>query len=183
MLFAGFAMRFPRPCSGVLGDHGTWLTPPAGTLHTLRAEAFSPASSDGDLGLDTSPDPDTRAADFYACRAVRAAFTPLLAAARHMSPAGSWLPVPSFRSPLQPRRVVARWTCMRRSQALPRAIEVELPAADTWTSPRSSRAGAGDPVAAAGADPDAVAQSYWHVHAQDKSAWTQEMDIRSPSFM
>jgi len=51
-------------------------------------------------------------------------------------------------------------------------------------SPRSSRAGgAGDPVsaAAAGADPDAVAQSYWHVHAQDKSAWTQELDIRSPS--
>ncbi|XP_062195091.1 uncharacterized protein LOC133898419 [Phragmites australis] len=47
-------------------------------------------------------------------------------------------------------------------------------------SPRSSRAGAGD---TAGADPDAVAQSYWHVHAQDKSAWTQEMDIRSPSFM
>lgn len=46
---------------------------------------------------------------------------------------------------------------------------------------RSSRAG-GD-TAGAGADPDAVAQSYWHVHAQDKSAWTQEMDIRSPSFM
>jgi hypothetical protein len=45
----------------------------------------------------------------------------------------------------------------------------------------SSRAGAGGE--AAGADPDAVAQSYWHVHAQDKSAWTQEMDIRSPSFM
>jgi len=36
-------------------------------------------------------------------------------------------------------------------------------------------------AAAAGADPDAVAQSYWHVHAQDKSAWTQELDIRSPS--
>ncbi|CAL5013005.1 unnamed protein product [Urochloa decumbens] len=51
-------------------------------------------------------------------------------------------------------------------------------------SPRSSRAGAGDQAAAAGgADPDAVAQSYWHVHAQDKSAWTQEMDIRSPSSM
>jgi hypothetical protein len=43
-----------------------------------------------------------------------------------------------------------------------------------------ARAGAAD---AAGADPDAVAQSYWHVHAQDKSAWTQEMDVRSPSFM
>ncbi|CAL5005734.1 unnamed protein product [Urochloa decumbens] len=51
-------------------------------------------------------------------------------------------------------------------------------------SPRSSsRAGGGDQTAAAGADPDAVAQSYWHVHAQDKSAWTQEMDIRSPSSM
>ena len=49
-------------------------------------------------------------------------------------------------------------------------------------SPRSGRAGgAADTAAAAGADPDAVAQSYWHVHAQDKSAWTQELDIRSPS--
>ncbi|GJN15954.1 hypothetical protein PR202_gb02903 [Eleusine coracana subsp. coracana] len=46
----------------------------------------------------------------------------------------------------------------------------------------SSKAGGGGGDAA-GADPDAVAQSYWHVHAQDKSAWTQEMDIRSPSFM
>lgn len=45
-------------------------------------------------------------------------------------------------------------------------------------SPRG-KAGAGD---TAGVDPDAVAQSYWHVHTQDKSAWTQEMDIRSPSF-
>ncbi|PAN35818.1 hypothetical protein PAHAL_6G236700 [Panicum hallii] len=50
-------------------------------------------------------------------------------------------------------------------------------------SPRSSKAGGGGDAAAAaaGADPDAVAKSYWHVHAQDKSAWTQEMDIRSPS--
>ncbi|CAO2191795.1 unnamed protein product [Urochloa humidicola] len=50
-------------------------------------------------------------------------------------------------------------------------------------SPRSSRAGGAGDQAAAGADPDAVAQSYWHIHAQDKSAWTQEMDIRSPSSM
>ncbi|WVZ92505.1 hypothetical protein U9M48_038562 [Paspalum notatum var. saurae] len=50
---------------------------------------------------------------------------------------------------------------------------------------RSSKAAAAAAGGAdtAGADPDAVAQSYWHVHAQDKSAWTQEMDIRSPSFM
>ncbi|KAL5221621.1 hypothetical protein ABZP36_026334 [Zizania latifolia] len=49
-------------------------------------------------------------------------------------------------------------------------------------SPRG-KAGAGTGETSAGADPDAVAQSYWHVHAQDKSAWTQEMDIRSPSLM
>lgn len=46
-----------------------------------------------------------------------------------------------------------------------------------------SQRGNNNQAGAAGADPDAVAQSYWHVHAQDKSAWTQEMDIRSPSFM
>uniref|UniRef100_A0ACD6AHX4 Uncharacterized protein n=1 Tax=Avena sativa TaxID=4498 RepID=A0ACD6AHX4_AVESA len=46
------------------------------------------------------------------------------------------------------------------------------------------KTGAADTAGAgAGADPDAVAQSYCHVHAQDKSAWTLEMDIRSPSFM
>lgn len=30
-------------------------------------------------------------------------------------------------------------------------------------------------------DPDAVAQSYWQLHVQDKNAWTQEMDLRSSS--
>ncbi|XP_052165867.1 uncharacterized protein LOC127782638 [Oryza glaberrima] len=50
--------------------------------------------------------------------------------------------------------------------------------------PRSGRGGCGGEAASAsGADPDAVAQSYWHVHAQDRSAWTQEMDIRSASLM
>jgi NAD(P)-dependent dehydrogenase (short-subunit alcohol dehydrogenase family) len=50
--------------------------------------------------------------------------------------------------------------------------------------PRSGRGRCGGETASsAGADPDAVAQSYWHVHAQDRSAWTQEMDIRSPSLM
>lgn len=27
-------------------------------------------------------------------------------------------------------------------------------------------------------DPDAVAQTYWHLHIQDRSAWTQEIDLR-----
>ncbi|RDX80622.1 Estradiol 17-beta-dehydrogenase 1, partial [Mucuna pruriens] len=28
-------------------------------------------------------------------------------------------------------------------------------------------------------DPDAVAQTYWQLHVQDRTAWTQEMDLRS----
>ncbi|ESW28816.1 hypothetical protein PHAVU_002G020600 [Phaseolus vulgaris] len=28
-------------------------------------------------------------------------------------------------------------------------------------------------------DPDAVAQTFWHLHIQDRTAWTQEMDLRS----
>ncbi|CAL9115611.1 unnamed protein product [Musa acuminata var. zebrina] len=28
-------------------------------------------------------------------------------------------------------------------------------------------------------DPDAVAQTYWHIHVQEKGAWTQEMDLRA----
>ncbi|CAI9780765.1 unnamed protein product [Fraxinus pennsylvanica] len=27
-------------------------------------------------------------------------------------------------------------------------------------------------------DPDAVAQTYWHLHIQDRSVWTQEIDLR-----
>ncbi|WOK96215.1 hypothetical protein Cni_G04922 [Canna indica] len=30
-------------------------------------------------------------------------------------------------------------------------------------------------------DPDALAQTYWHIHVQDKGAWTQEIDLRSSS--
>jgi len=30
-------------------------------------------------------------------------------------------------------------------------------------------------------DPDALAQTFWHLHVQDRNAWTQEMDLRSPS--
>ncbi|RRT83991.1 hypothetical protein B296_00004149, partial [Ensete ventricosum] len=28
-------------------------------------------------------------------------------------------------------------------------------------------------------DPDAVAQTYWNIHVQEKGAWTQEMDLRA----
>jgi hypothetical protein len=27
-------------------------------------------------------------------------------------------------------------------------------------------------------DPDAVADAYWHLHTQHKTAWTHEMDLR-----
>lgn len=26
-------------------------------------------------------------------------------------------------------------------------------------------------------DPDALAQTYWHLHIQDRAAWTQEIDL------
>jgi hypothetical protein len=26
--------------------------------------------------------------------------------------------------------------------------------------------------------PDAIAETYWHLHTQDPSAWTQEIDLR-----
>lgn len=26
-------------------------------------------------------------------------------------------------------------------------------------------------------DPDVLAQTYWHLHVQDRSAWTQEIDL------
>ncbi|KAK2357171.1 very-long-chain 3-oxoacyl-CoA reductase [Trifolium repens] len=31
-------------------------------------------------------------------------------------------------------------------------------------------------------DPNALAQTYWHLHVQDRNAWTQEMDVRSSIF-
>ncbi|CAL9772025.1 unnamed protein product [Musa acuminata subsp. burmannicoides] len=42
-------------------------------------------------------------------------------------------------------------------------------------APRSSR---GD-RSTTSMDPDALAQTYWHIHVQDKGAWTQEIDLRS----
>jgi len=27
-------------------------------------------------------------------------------------------------------------------------------------------------------DPDAIAEAYWQLHAQPRSAWTQELDLR-----
>ncbi|KAH9617060.1 hypothetical protein KSS87_021881 [Heliosperma pusillum] len=30
-------------------------------------------------------------------------------------------------------------------------------------------------------DPDALAQTYWHLHLQDRTAWTQEIDLRPSS--
>ncbi|KAJ8770720.1 hypothetical protein K2173_021367 [Erythroxylum novogranatense] len=37
--------------------------------------------------------------------------------------------------------------------------------------------GAGDIM-----DPDSLAQTYWHLHVQDRTAWTQELDIRPSNF-
>ncbi|XP_074580691.1 uncharacterized protein LOC141837136 [Curcuma longa] len=43
-------------------------------------------------------------------------------------------------------------------------------------SPSRSSIGEQDPTLV---DPDALAQTYWHIHTQEKGAWTQEMDLRA----
>ncbi|XP_062010930.1 uncharacterized protein LOC133727352 [Rosa rugosa] len=45
-------------------------------------------------------------------------------------------------------------------------------------SSSSSQRIAGVGVSDGSMDPDAVAQTYWHLHIQDRSAWTQEIDLR-----
>ncbi|TVU05554.1 hypothetical protein EJB05_48720, partial [Eragrostis curvula] len=104
-------------------------------------------------------DPHAAAARIIGCR-VHGAFEPSRDASRRGREASRHAsPVPNPPSVPSPRRSSMR---------------------DQIVSRTTAGGGGGE---AAGADPDAVAQSYWHVHAQDKSAWTQEMDIRSPSFM
>ncbi|XP_077224336.1 NAD(P)-binding Rossmann-fold superfamily protein [Tasmannia lanceolata] len=46
-------------------------------------------------------------------------------------------------------------------------------------APRSSQRSGGEQSMDSSMDPDAIAQTYWHIHVQDRSAWTQEIDLRS----
>lgn len=46
-------------------------------------------------------------------------------------------------------------------------------------APRSSQRSNGESSTDASMDPDAIAQTYWNIHCQDKSAWTQEMNLRT----
>ncbi|ERM96825.1 hypothetical protein AMTRI_Chr04g184040 [Amborella trichopoda] len=55
---------------------------------------------------------------------------------------------------------------------------------ESSSSTRGAVAGAGAEAASESEglmDPDALAQTYWHIHFQDKSAWTREIDLRSYS--
>ncbi|KAF8405077.1 hypothetical protein HHK36_009974 [Tetracentron sinense] len=50
------------------------------------------------------------------------------------------------------------------------------------SSSRSQRSSVGEQQSGGGdgsMDPDALAQTYWHLHVQDRTAWTQEIDLRS----
>ncbi|XP_010550382.1 PREDICTED: very-long-chain 3-oxoacyl-CoA reductase [Tarenaya hassleriana] len=44
---------------------------------------------------------------------------------------------------------------------------------------QSEEEGEGESSGVTGMDPDRVAQTYWYLHVQDRSAWTQELDLRS----
>ncbi|PIA56349.1 hypothetical protein AQUCO_00700581v1 [Aquilegia coerulea] len=52
---------------------------------------------------------------------------------------------------------------------------VGAPRSSSSTSQREQQSDLGDDSM----DPDALAQTYWHLHIQDRSAWSQEIDVRS----
>jgi NAD(P)-dependent dehydrogenase (short-subunit alcohol dehydrogenase family) len=65
----------------------------------------------------------------------------------------------------------------------PRGIHVAHVIIDGSIDGERLRSGAPDRVAAAGEDgllhPDAIAETYWYLHQQPRSAWTHELDLRS----
>ncbi|KAF1048730.1 SDR family NAD(P)-dependent oxidoreductase [Xylophilus sp.] len=64
----------------------------------------------------------------------------------------------------------------------PQGIHVAHVIVDGGIDGKRLRTGAPQRVEAAGPDgllhPDAIAESYWQLHAQHRSAWTQELDLR-----
>lgn len=48
------------------------------------------------------------------------------------------------------------------------------PSTSQRTLVREQQSGGGD----GSMDPDVLAQTYWHLHVQDRTAWTQEIDLR-----
>jgi NAD(P)-dependent dehydrogenase (short-subunit alcohol dehydrogenase family) len=64
----------------------------------------------------------------------------------------------------------------------PQGIHVAHVIIDGGIDGERLRTGAPDRVAAAGEDgllhPDAIAETYWHLHLQPRSAWTHELDLR-----
>jgi NAD(P)-dependent dehydrogenase (short-subunit alcohol dehydrogenase family) len=64
----------------------------------------------------------------------------------------------------------------------PQGIHVAHVVIDGGIDGERLHTGAPDRVAAAGHDgllhPDAIAETYWHLHQQPRSAWTHELDLR-----
>ena len=64
----------------------------------------------------------------------------------------------------------------------PQGIHVAHVIIDGGIDGERLRTGAPDRAAAAGEEgllhPDAIADTYWHLHQQTRSAWTHELDLR-----
>jgi NAD(P)-dependent dehydrogenase (short-subunit alcohol dehydrogenase family) len=64
----------------------------------------------------------------------------------------------------------------------PQGVHVAHVIIDGGINGERLRAGAPERVATAGADgllhPDAIADTYWHLHQQPRNAWTHELDLR-----
>lgn len=54
-----------------------------------------------------------------------------------------------------------------------------MPSTLQRTATGEQQSGVGGRAADGLMDPDSLAQTYWHLHLQDRSAWTQEIDLRS----
>jgi NAD(P)-dependent dehydrogenase (short-subunit alcohol dehydrogenase family) len=64
----------------------------------------------------------------------------------------------------------------------PQGVHVAHVVIDGGIDGERLRASSPERIAAAGDDgllhPDAIAESYWHLHQQPRSAWTHELDLR-----
>jgi NAD(P)-dependent dehydrogenase (short-subunit alcohol dehydrogenase family) len=88
-------------------------------------------------------------------------------------------PFIAFASAKSALRSVAQSTAREYG---PQGIHVAHVIIDGGIDGERLRGGAPDRVAAAGQDgllqPDAIAETYWHLHQQPRNAWTHELDLR-----
>ena len=89
---------------------------------------------------------------------------------------------PSSAASRRPRRRCARWRSPPRASSARRASTSRTwssTAPSTATASTASCRGSRRSAAPDGLlDPDAIAENFWQLHCQPRSAWTHEIDVR-----